>query len=94
MKQISWSDESYSLSHYRDKDQDEVDIIVEDQRGALVAIEAKASATVYASDFKGIRKVLKTCGKDLKLGVVLYDGTQVVPFGDRLFAAPISCLWG
>jgi predicted AAA+ superfamily ATPase len=93
LKQMSWSDESYSLSHYRDKDQDEVDIIIEDERGALVAIEAKASATVYASDFKGIRKVLKTCGDTLKLGVVLYDGTQVVPFGDRLFAAPISCLW-
>ncbi|MGA3370163.1 MAG: ATP-binding protein [Terracidiphilus sp.] len=93
MKQISWSDESYSLSHYRDKDQDEVDILVEDQRGALVAIEAKASATVYPGDFKGIRKVAKTCGENLKLGVVLYDGTQVVPFGDRLFAAPISCLW-
>jgi predicted AAA+ superfamily ATPase len=93
MKQISWSEESYSLYHYRDKDQDEVDIIVEDRRGAMVAIEAKASATVYASDFNGIRKVLKTCGDNLKLGVVLYDGTQVVPFGDRLFAAPISCLW-
>jgi predicted AAA+ superfamily ATPase len=93
MKQVTWSDESYSLSHYRDKDQDEVDILVEDERGALVAIEAKASATVYASDFKGIRKVLKTCGDDLKLGVVLYDGTQIVPFGDRLFAAPISCVW-
>jgi predicted AAA+ superfamily ATPase len=93
MKQISWSEESYSLYHYRDKDQDEADIIVEDRRGAMVAIEAKASATVYASDFKGIDKVLKCCGDDLKLGVVLYDGTQVVPFGDRLFAAPISCLW-
>jgi predicted AAA+ superfamily ATPase len=93
MKQISWSDGGYTLSHYRDKDQDEVDILIEDERGALVAIEVKASATVYASDFKGIRKVLKTSGDNLKLGVVLYDGTQVVPFGDRLFAAPISCLW-
>jgi len=93
MKQASWLEESTTVHHYRDKDQDEVDFIVADERGAMVAIEVKASATVYANDFKGIRKVKKIAGADLKLGVVLYDGTSVVPFGDRLFAAPISCLW-
>ena len=94
VKQIGWSDEGYRLHHYRDKDQDEVDIVLEDERGALIGIEVKASATVQATDFKGIRKLIDICGDDLKLGVVLYDGTRVVPFGDRLFAAPISCLWG
>ena len=93
MKQTTWSDEGYTLHHYRDKDQDEVDIVVEDEHGALVGIEVKASATVYASDFKGMRKLLDICGDDLKLGIVMYDGTKVVPFGDRLFAAPMSCLW-
>jgi predicted AAA+ superfamily ATPase len=94
MKEAASCDESYTLHHYRDKDGDEVDILVEDERGAMVGIEVKASATVHASDFKGIRKLKDICGDNLKLGVVLYDGTQVVPFGDRLFAAPISCLWG
>src|ERR1035438_196211 len=93
LKQAEWSDDSYTLHHYRDKDQDEVDIVVEDEHGAMVGIEVKASATVFASDFKGIRKLSNICGDDLKLGVVLYDGTTIVPFGDRLFAAPISCLW-
>ena len=93
MKQTAWSDEGYTLHHYRDKDQDEVDIIVEDERGALVGIEIKASATVHVSDFKGMRKLLEICGNELKLGLVLYDGTKAVPFGDRLYAAPISCLW-
>jgi predicted AAA+ superfamily ATPase len=93
LKQGAWCDESYTLQHYRDKDQDEVDFIAEDGRGAMVGIEVKASATVYARDFKGIRKLMNSCGDNLKLGVVLYDGTKIVPFGDRLFAAPISCLW-
>jgi predicted AAA+ superfamily ATPase len=93
MKQTTWCDEAYTLHHYRDKDQDEVDFIVEDERGAMVGIEVKASATVHASDFKGIRKLLNICGDDLRLGVVLYDGTKIVPFGERLFAAPLSCLW-
>jgi hypothetical protein len=74
----------YTLHHYRDKDKDEVDIIVENEQGALIGIEVKASATVHASDFKGLRKMLDVCGDHLKLGVVLDDGTKVVPFGNRL----------
>jgi predicted AAA+ superfamily ATPase len=93
MKQTTWSEDAYTLHHYRDKDQDEVDIIVENEHGAVIGIEIKASATVHASDFKGMRKLLDICGNDLKLGLVLYDGTKIVPFGDRLFAAPMSCLW-
>ena len=27
-------------------------------------------------------------------GVVLYDSADIVPFGDRLAAAPLSSLWG
>jgi hypothetical protein len=59
----------------------------------MVGIEIKASATVRTSDFKGLRKLANICQDNLKLGVVLYDGTKTVPFGDRLFAAPISCIW-
>jgi uncharacterized protein len=93
LKQASWFGESCALYHYRDKDQDEVDLVIEAGSGALVGIEVKASATVNAGDFKGIRKLADACGDKLKLGVVLYDGEKPVHFGDRLVAAPISCLW-
>lgn len=93
MKQVDWLAETCRLHHYRDKDQDEVDIIVEGEGGELVSIEVKAAATVTAGDFKGLRKLSAACGEDFRLGVVLYDGEQTVPFGDRMFAAPISCLW-
>ena len=46
-----------------------------------------------AGDFKGLRKLADACGDNFKLGVVLYDGGKPVPFGDRLVAAPMSCLW-
>jgi predicted AAA+ superfamily ATPase len=94
LKQTSWMETTCALYHYRDKDQNEVDIVVEDRVGALVGIEAKASATVNTGDFKGLRKLAEACGNDFKLGVVLYDGEKSVPFGDRLYAAPLSCLWG
>jgi len=94
LKQVGWLDEECSLSHYRDKDQDEVDIVIENEAAELVGIEVKAAATVNASDFKGLRKLADATRGALKLGLVLYDGEQTVPFGDRLFAAPVSCVWG
>jgi uncharacterized protein len=60
----------------------------------LVGIEVKAAATVTAGDFKGLRKLAAAARDNLKLGIVLYDGDSTVPFGDRIFAAPVSCLWG
>ncbi len=93
LKHVSWSGESHALHHYRDKDQDEVDLVIETDRGALIGLEVKAGATVNAGDFKGLRKLANACGDDFAQGLVLYDGKMVLPFGDRLLAAPISCLW-
>lgn len=93
LKLASWLGESSFQYHYRDKDQDEVDLVVEKGDGALIGIEVKASATVREGDFRGLRKLAQACSQDFKLGVVLYDSENIVPFGDRLFAAPVSCLW-
>ncbi|TCT01965.1 hypothetical protein EDC26_12153 [Paralcaligenes ureilyticus] len=93
LKHISWSDEIYSLYHYRDKDNDEVDIIIENEHGNLVGIEVKAAASVNAADFKGLRKLASVRQDTFKLGIVLYDGDKVIPFNDQFVAAPISCLW-
>ena len=45
----------------------------------MVGIEVKASATVNAGDFKGLRKLADACGDNFKLGVVLYDGGRPSP---------------
>jgi predicted AAA+ superfamily ATPase len=93
LKQASWLDEASTMHHYRDKDQDEVDIVVENDSGSLIGLEIKASATVNSGDFKGLKKLALASGREFRLGVVLYDGEALVPFGNHLFAAPISCLW-
>jgi uncharacterized protein len=93
LKQVSWLERTCAIFHYRDKDQDEVDLVLEDMAGAVVGIEVKAAATVMSGDFKGLRKLADACGSAFQLGLVLYDGETTVPFGRRLFAAPVSCLW-
>lgn len=94
MKQTAWLDGTFTLHHYRDKDQDEVDVVVESDRGELVGLEVKAAATVTTSDFKGLRKLANASRDRFMLGAVLYDGESTVSFGESMFAVPISCLWG
>lgn len=79
--------------HFRDHQMREVDIVLERDDGMIAGIEVKASATVKSSDFAGLRSLAQACGERFAYGVVLYDSADLVPFGDRLAAAPLSCLW-
>jgi uncharacterized protein len=91
-RQASWSPEPLSFWHYRE-DQREVDVIVERPSGEIVGVEVKASATVRAHDFRGLVHMRERLGSRLAAGVVLYAGTQTLPFGERLWALPLSALW-
>lgn len=79
--------------HFRDHQNHEVDIVLERDDGMIVGIEVKASAAVKSSDFAGLRVLTDACKDRFACGVVLYDGTDIIPFGEILAAAPLSCLW-
>ncbi len=91
-RQASWQEETVSFSHFRDKDQVEVDVVLESE-GRVAGVEVKASSTVTGDDFKGLRKLKDAVQKSFAAGVLLYDGEAAVGFGDRLYAIPISKLW-
>lgn len=93
LKQTSLLYDTQGVYHYRDKDMNEVDVIIEFNNFSLIGIEIKASATVHVTDFKGLRKIASSEGDRFKVGLVMYDGGQVIPFGDKMFAVPISSLW-
>ena len=93
LKQISWTGEDIRFAHFRDKDGMEVDLVLENAHRCCIGLEVKASATVRAEDFRGLRKLSEVAGAGFSAGYVLYDGDTVVPFGDRLFAVPLSILW-
>lgn len=92
-KIASWSKQRCSFAHFRDKDKNEVDLVLENRRGEVIGIEVKSSATVSAADFSGMRKLADACGDKFMQGMVLYDHDKVVPFGENIFAAPLSSLW-
>jgi hypothetical protein len=43
--------------------------------------------------FRWLTQMRDTVGDKFVAGVALYAGQQILPFGDRLLAAPISTLW-
>jgi predicted AAA+ superfamily ATPase len=92
-KAAGWSVEAVQLFHYRTQVGQEVDVLLENGMGQLVGVEVKASATVTSGDFKGLRGIAEAASDRFVRGVVLYTGSQVIPFGERLYAVPISVLW-
>ena len=92
-RQASWQEQEIRFHHYRDKDGAEVDIVLERGGGQLAGVEVKASATVTAADFRGLRKLKDAAGRRFSTGVVLYDGETSAGFGDGLYAVPVRALW-
>ena len=93
LKLANASANRFDFYHYRDKDQKEVDLVIEDRRGKVVGIEVKANSTVTSKDFGGLRRLADDVGDRLVYGFVLYDHDRPVSFGERLVALPISSLW-
>jgi len=92
-RQASWHDDEIRFHHFREKDGAEVDIVLERGAREVAGVEVKASATVTAAAFRGLRKLKEACGKRFVAGVVLYDGESAAAFGDGLHALPIRTLW-
>jgi predicted AAA+ superfamily ATPase len=93
LKQRGWSRVRPSLFHFRAHDGTEVDLVLETRAGDIVGIEVKSATTVASSDFKGLRALSDATGQRFHRGMVLYDGNEVIPYGKRLHAVPISALW-
>ena len=93
VKQASWSKSQPQLYHFRTQTGQEVDILLEDSAGKIVGIEVKASSTVKADDLKGLRLLADSVGKKFIRGVILYCGSEYVPFGAKLAAIPMNELW-
>ncbi|TXT38284.1 MAG: ATPase [Comamonadaceae bacterium] len=94
LKHTTTAEGDHQLMYYRDPDKFEVDVVIENRSGQLVGVEVKAAASLKESDLRGLKKLAGIAGDQFKMGVVLYDGTETLPLGGGLWAAPLSSLWG
>jgi predicted AAA+ superfamily ATPase len=92
-RQASGREDALTFSHLRDRDGVEVDVVIERGVRDVAGVEVKAGATVTEADFRGLRKLRDATGARFRAGVVLHDGENTLPFGDRLHAVPIRRLW-
>jgi predicted AAA+ superfamily ATPase len=93
LKLASWTNGDLQLLSYRDRDQQEVDVVIENGAGQVVGLEVKAKASVQPRDVAGLRKLAALAGDQFIAGLVLYDGAETLPLGPSLWAVPIASLW-
>lgn len=92
-RQASRHEATHGFHHFRDRDGAEVDIVVQRDGRRLAGVEVKAAATVFASDFRGLRKLKDAARDRFAAGVVLYDGESLAGFGEGMYAVPVRGLW-
>lgn len=92
-KQASWSATHPEPFYWRTVSGQEVDIVLENRAGKVVGIEVKATATLGSNDVRGLQALADAVGKNWIRGVVLYTGTEVVPFAANLHGVPLARLW-
>lgn len=91
LKQISLHS-GWNMYHLRTSDNKEIDFILEQENGDLLAIETKASTTVTKEDFKQLRW-FQSKNTKMQAGLVIYQGNQLIPFGQGCYAVPFQALF-
>ncbi len=90
---IEAQDLDYTLYHYRDRQQREIDFLIEREDGALLGIEVKSGSAISSNSFKHLRWFQANIAKDRPfVGLVLHSGSHVAPFGPNMWAVPYSVL--
>ena len=94
ISQVDLENFDYSLYHYRDREKREIDFIIQDSNNTIYGIEVKSGTLISKDHFKHLKWFKNNLAKDKKfVGIVLYSGENVVPFGENMFAIPINNLW-
>ena len=96
-KQLSATSARIALSHYRDHRGHEIDLVLERNDGAVVAVEVKATSSPTAGQLAQSRwlrdRLDATAPGTFRAGVLLHTGSQAASVGDRLHLLPIAALW-
>ena len=88
-----WTDPDLRFWHLRDKDGQEVDLVM--TIGSRTwGIEVKATSTPGRSAGRGMMRLAALCGDDFEGGILLYNGRDILPMDDaRTLAVPLREMW-
>ena len=91
--QAGWTDPDIRFWHFRDKDGQEVDLVM--TLGSRTwGIEVKATSTPGRSAGRGMMRLAALCGDDFEGGMLLYNGRDILSLaGGGMLAVPVGELW-
>ena len=93
LAQSSWSYATQEVRHWRDTARKlEVDAVLLNADGSLIAVEIKAGTDVRPDDLKGLSAFLADT-PEARRGIVFYTGALVLQLAEKIWAVPISALW-
>ncbi len=82
----------WRISHFRYRNRQEIDFMVEKDGRNLLGIEVKSAESINADDLKSLRWFANQ-SKHPFTGLVIYAGNQVLSFGGGIYAVPYAALW-
>lgn len=92
-RQLDWLDAPVQRGHWRTRDGDEVDLVLEREDGKIAAVEVKASSRVPTRELRGLLNLRRKLASQFLGGVVLYTGAQTYAHDSGLLVVPIARLW-
>ena len=88
-----WTDPDLLFWHFRDKDGQEVDLVMT-LGDRTWGMEVKATSTPGRSAGRGMARLAALCGDDFEGGILFYNGRDILPLaGKNTLAVPVSELW-
>lgn len=93
IRQASWMSDIVTAGHWRTRDGDEVDLVLERHDGAVLGVEIKAGDHVDSKQLSGLRKLRARLGSALVAGIAFHLGTRGYPVEDRIHVLPVERLW-
>ncbi len=93
LKQVSWVDGVSGVGHWRTRDGDEVDVVLDLDDGGVVAFEVKAAQRVGTKELGPLRKLRDALGPAFLAGIALHLGERSYTAEDRIHVVPVDRLW-
>ncbi|MFT3876325.1 MAG: ATP-binding protein [Propioniciclava sp.] len=93
IRQTSWMSSLVSVGHWRTRDDDEVDLVLERHDGAVIGIEVKAGERVDGRQLAGLRKLRDRLGTAFVAGIAFHLGQIGYQAEDRIHTLPVERLW-
>ncbi|HEX4703028.1 MAG TPA: DUF4143 domain-containing protein [Pseudonocardiaceae bacterium] len=91
--EVSVAEAEPTIYHLRERDNREVDLLIEYGMGRVIGIEVKATAAPSRDDGRHLAWLRDELGDRFIRGLVLHTGPGFFQLGERVHALPIAAIW-